>query len=154
MQNKGAITLLAVLIGLVSLYHLSFTWKAHNVEKAAKVYANGDSIQERAYLDSVSYFGFNYNEIKELELNLGLDLRGGMNVTMEVDIPEVILNLSNYSQDENFKKAMELAKSRMVTGNEDFITLFGEAFEEVAPGTLLSSTRIFTQNEALSQKIL
>ena len=68
MQNKGAITLLAVLIGLVSLYHLSFTWKANNVEKAAKVYANGDSIQERAYLDSVSYFGFNYNEIKELEL--------------------------------------------------------------------------------------
>ncbi|MBP3420343.1 MAG: protein translocase subunit SecDF [Marinifilaceae bacterium] len=154
MQNKGAITLLAVLIGLVSLYHLSFTWKANNVEKAAKVYANGDSIQERAYLDSVSYFGFNYNEIKELELNLGLDLRGGMNVTMEVDIPEVILNLSNYSQDENFKKAMELAKSRMVTGNEDFITLFGEAYEEIAPGNLLSSTRIFTQNESLSQKIV
>ncbi len=153
MQNKGAIILLAVLIALVSIYHLSFTWKANSVEKQAKEYAAGDSIKEREFLDSVSYFGFNYNEIKGMELNLGLDLRGGMNVTMEVDIPEVILNLSNYSQDEDFKQAMDLAKQRQKTGNEDFIRLFGEAWEEVSPDTPLSNTRIFTQNESLSSKI-
>ena len=99
MQNKGAITLLAVALALVSLYQLFFTYKTNQVENAAKEFANGNPIKEKEYLDSVAnqpvynFLGlakFTYKECKELELNLGLDLKGGMNVTMEVDVVDVV----------------------------------------------------------------
>ena len=95
MQNKGAITLLAIALALVSLYQLSFTWKTNRVEKVAREYAQGDPVKEKVYLDSIAnkevynFLGiaqYTYKECKELELNLGLDLRGGMNVTMEVGV--------------------------------------------------------------------
>ena len=87
MQNKGAITLLAIALALVSLYQLSFTWKTNRVEKVAKEYAQGDPVKEKVYLDSnankevYNFLGiaqYTYKECKELELNLGLDLRGGI----------------------------------------------------------------------------
>ena len=108
MQNKGAITLLAIALALVSLYQLSFTWKTNRVEKVAREYAQGDPVKEKVYLDSIAnkevynFLGiaqYTYKECKELELNLGLDLRGGMNVTMEVDVVDVVRSLANYSQD-------------------------------------------------------
>lgn len=114
MQNKGAITLLAVALALVSLYQLFFTYKTNQVENAAKEFANGNPIKEKEYLDSVAnqpvynFLGlakFTYKECKELELNLGLDLKGGMNVTMEVDVVDVIKSLANHSTVPAFNQA-------------------------------------------------
>lgn len=152
MQNKGAITLLAIALALVSLYQLSFTWKTNRVEKAAKAYAQGNPDKEKAYLDSIAnkevynFLGFakyTYKECKELELNLGLDLRGGMNVTMEVDVVDVVRSLANYSQDPAFSQAIEEAVKMRTTSPKDFVTLFGEAFEKIAPDAQLASPNLF-----------
>lgn len=161
MQNKGAITLLAIALALVSLYQLSFTWKTNRVENAAREFAQGDPEKERAYLDSIAnqevynFLGiakYTYKECKELELNLGLDLRGGMNVTMEVDVADVVRSLANYSQDEAFNQALKEAIKMRTSSPKDFVTLFGEAFEKIAPNAQLASPDIFGTVE-LKEKI-
>jgi len=160
MQNKGAITLLAIALALVSLYQLSFTWKTNRVEKAAREYAQGDPGKEKAYLDSIAnkeiynlgIAQYTYKECKELELNLGLDLRGGMNVTMEVDVADVVRSLANYTQDEAFNQAMQEAIRMRTTSPKDFVTLFGEAFEKIAPDAKLASPDLFGTIE-LNDKI-
>ena len=148
MQNKGAIRLIAVLFALVSIYQLSFTWVSSRVKKEAKEYAQGDRLKEVQYLDSISaepvynflwLRKFNFKEVQERELNLGLDLKGGMNVILEVSVPDLIRALSDYSKDEVFLKALNLAKQRQKNSQEDFITLFGKAFEEVSPNGKLAS---------------
>ncbi|MDR0981973.1 MAG: protein translocase subunit SecDF [Culturomica sp.] len=152
MRNKGAITLITILLALVSLYQLSFSWKTASVEKEARIYANGDEKKERQYLDSIgnqvvyNFLGFakfTYKECKELELPLGLDLRGGMNVTMEVDVAEVVKNLANNSQDPAFTQALDTAMRLRGTSTKDFVTLFGESFEKIAPNEQLASPDIF-----------
>lgn len=152
MQNKGAITLLAIALALVSLYQLSFTWKTNRVEKAAREYAQGNPDKEKAYLDSIAnqevynFLGiaqYTYKECKELELNLGLDLRGGMNVTMEVDVADVVRSLANYTPDEAFNQALQEAIKMRTTSPKDFVTLFGEAFEKIAPNAQLASPNLF-----------
>ncbi|MDL2251768.1 protein translocase subunit SecDF [Odoribacter sp. OttesenSCG-928-J03] len=152
MRNKGAITLLTILLALVSAYQLSFTFKTAQVESVARKHANGDADKEQAYLDSIAnqqvynFLGiakFTYKECKELELPLGLDLRGGMNVTMEVDVVDVIKNLANNSEDEAFNKALNEAVKMRSTSTKDFVTLFGEAFERIAPQAKLASPDIF-----------
>ena len=152
MQNKGAITLLAIALALVSLYQLSFTWKTSRVEKAARDYAQGNPDREKAYLDSIAnqevynFLGlakFTYKECKELELNLGLDLRGGMNVTMEVDVADVVRSLANYTPDPAFNQAIQEAIKMRTTSPKDFVTLFGEAFEKIAPDAQLASPDLF-----------
>jgi len=146
MQNKGAIRLIAIALALVCLYQLSFTFVTKRVEKKAHEYAKGDSRKEYYYLDSIStetVYNFlwirkySYKECKEREINLGLDLKGGMNVTLEVSVTELVRSLSNYSKDTSFLKAMELA--RKTPGNEDFITKFGKAFETIAPNARLAA---------------
>jgi len=161
MQNKGAITLLAVLIGLVSIYQLSFTFKTSQVENVAKVYAESGQGTEKEYLDSISnktvynilgIAKFSYKECKELELNMGLDLKGGMNVTMGVDVADVIVALSEDSQQTTFKKAIEEAKRiRKEGSSDDFITLFGEAYEKYSPNTSLADANIFTKDPLKSK---
>ncbi len=152
MQNKGAITLLAIALALVSLYQLSFTWKTNRIEKAAKEFAQGNPDKEKVYLDSIAnkevynFLGiaqYTYKECKELELNLGLDLRGGMNVTMEVDVADVVRSLGNYSPDPAFNQAIEEAIKMRTTSPKDFVTLFGEAFEKIAPNAQLASPDLF-----------
>ena len=152
MQNKGAITLLAIALALVSIYQLSFTYKTTRVEKAAREYAQGNPDMEKAYLDSIAnqevynFLGlakFTYKECKELELNLGLDLRGGMNVTMEVDVADVVRSLANYSPDEAFNQAIQEAIKMRNSSPKDFVTLFGEAFTKIAPNAQLASPNIF-----------
>ncbi|MDG2164594.1 MAG: hypothetical protein P8K69_02460, partial [Flavobacteriales bacterium] len=85
MHNKGFTKFLAVVFALICIYQLAFTWMVKSVESDAKIYANGDYKIEQAYLDSIAsdelYFGYTYKECQEQELNLGLDLKGGMNVT-------------------------------------------------------------------------
>lgn len=152
MRNKGAITLLTIALALVSAYQLFFTFKTSQVEKAAREFANGDPAKERAYLDSIAnkdvynFLGlakFTYKECKELELPLGLDLRGGMNVTMEVDVVDVVRNLANNSQDPAFNQAIEEAVKMRTTSPKDFVTLFGEAFQRIAPNAQLASPDLF-----------
>jgi len=145
MQNKGAIRLFAILLALVSLYQLSFTYVTKKVEKEAKESPQG----EQAYLDSVKnipvynfLFGlrkYTYQECKEREINFGLDLKGGMNLILEVKVSDVIRALSNYNTDPTFQKALKLAEEREKTSNKDFVTLFGEAFQELDPNAQLST---------------
>ncbi|MEN8117429.1 MAG: protein translocase subunit SecDF [Bacteroidota bacterium] len=148
MQNKGAILTFAILLAAIVTYYLSFTWKAKKVEKDAIEYAQGDPKLEYNYLDSISgeevynFFGlkkFTYKDVKEQEINLGLDLKGGMNVTLEIEVIELIKALSNYSTDETFVAALNRAQELQKASQEDFVTLFGQAFEDIDPNAKLAS---------------
>lgn len=148
MQNKGAIRTFAILLGLICVYQLMFTFKASQVEKAAKEFAKGDKQKEQTYLDSMSsevvynLLGlkkYTFKEVKELELGLGLDLQGGMNVTLEVSVVDVIKSLSNFSKDSTFTAALKLAVEKQKNSQDDFVTLFGKAFEEISPTGKLAS---------------
>ncbi len=152
MQNKGAIRLLAIVFALVSLYQLTFTYVTKKVEKDARLYGAGDIKKEQTYLDSIrgekvySFLGikgYTYKECKELEMNLGLDLKGGMNVTMEVSVVDIIKAMANNSKDETFVAAIEKAKQMQANSQDDFVTLFGRAFSEINPSAQLSSPDIF-----------
>ena len=159
MRNKGAIKLLAITLALVSLYQLSFTYVTRKVERQAAEYAmdeNGiiDPAKEFAFLDSMAtevvynFLGirkFTFKETKEREINLGLDLRGGMNVTLEVSSEEIIRALSNYNTDDTFVRAIAMAREMQLTSSDDFITLFGGAFETLDPNGRLAA--IFTTVE-------
>ena len=148
MQNKGAIQLIAVLFALVSIYQLSFTWVTNSVRSDAQEYSKGDHLLEMKYLDSLSgetvynFFWlqkFNYKEAQERELNLGLDLKGGMNVMLEVSISDLVSALSGNSSDPDFVQVIKLAKEKQKDSQDDFLTLFGQAFEEVLPDGKLAS---------------
>ena len=148
MQNKGAILTFAILLALVSLYQLSFTWKAKQVEKAAAEYAQGNAEKEFQYLDSMNsvvvynFMGlkkFTYKDVKGLEMNLGLDLKGGMNVTLEIDVKDIIRAMANYSTDTTFVKALARADELQKNSQDDYVTLFGRAFEEINPNAKLAS---------------
>ena len=147
MQNKGAIIILAIALGLVSIYQLSFTVATYKVKQEAKNYAKGDLKKETVYLDSIatlpkekwSYFGYTFRECQKKELNLGLDLKGGMNVIMEVSVEDILKSLSNYNPDKSFNTALALAKQRQKQSQSDFLTLFGKAFQETDPNARLAS---------------
>lgn len=158
MQSKGAIRLFAILLALVCIYQLSFTFISQGVEDDAKEYAKGDPQKEVFYLDSISsqpvynllFKKYTYSEVRDYQMNLGLDLKGGMNVTLEVSLAEMIQSLSNLSTDSNFLGALEDAKTLGVTSQEDFVTLFGRAFEKRNPSGKLAA--IFSTKE-LQDKI-
>ena len=167
MQNKGVIRTIAIIFSLIFLYQLSFTLVTKRVEKKAAKFAeaeatklaNGDESQynllkdekETYYLDSVSnvnvynllFKKYTYRDAKEREINLGLDLKGGMNVTLEVSVKDIVNALSGESQDPTFLQAMELATKRQEESKGDFVTLFGEAFEEVDPNARLASIFLY-----------
>ncbi len=168
MQNKGLIRLFAILFGLVSLYSLSFTFFANKVEKEAKNYAhanaeenNGRDIArlEKAYLDSVANvpgvlgFGdYTYNDIKDKEINLGLDLKGGINATLQVSVKDILIGLSNDSKNPIFNKALEAASVAQKNSSSSYFDLFYSEFEKIAGDTKLSDPSIFgTKN--LREKI-
>ena len=151
MRNKSGIIILTIVISLLCLYYLSFTLVSNNVQQEAETYAtdaegNIDFSKKQNYLDSVwnepvyNFLGieYTYQEVKETELNLGLDLRGGMNVVLEVSPVEIIRSLSGNSKDPDFQQALELARQRRANSQERFTTLFAEAFNEVAPNKQLS----------------
>jgi len=152
MRNKGAIRLLAIVFALVSLYQLTFTYVTKKVEKEAQEFGAGDIKKEQTYLDSIrgeevyNFFWlkkYTYKECKELELNLGLDLKGGMNVTMEVSVVDIIKAMANNSKDETFNAAIAQAKKMQANSGKGFVTLFGEAFSQIDPNAQLSSPDIF-----------
>ncbi len=147
MQSKGAVRFFAIALSVVCLYQLSFTLITRNVEKKAIEFSNGDPIKEKAYLDSVSTQGvfnilfknYTYQECKEREINLGLDLKGGMNVTMEVSVVELIRSMGNFSTDPTFNKALADAAEMQKNSQKDFVTLFGEAFTKIDPNAKLAA---------------
>ncbi len=149
MQNKGAIRLFAILLVLVSLYQLMFTFVTRGVESDAKEISGGDPNKEFAYLDSIkneTVYNFllgarkyTYQECKEREINFGLDLKGGMNLILEVKVADVIKALSNYNTDETFLKALKAAEEAEKSSSEDFINLFVKAFEEIDPNAQLAT---------------
>ena len=169
MQNKGLIKVFAILFGLVSLYQLSFTFLANKVEDEANVYAeskvsDNDARKkanlERKYLDSVAnkdiinlgIAQYSYNDVKDKEMNLGLDLKGGINAILQVSVKEVLKSLSNESKNEVFNNALTAADERLKNSNDTYLNLFFEEFEKIAGDTKLSDPSIFG-TKALSEKI-
>ncbi|MBS3771179.1 MAG: protein translocase subunit SecDF [Bacteroidales bacterium] len=158
MQIKGAIRLVAILLTLICIYYLSFTVVTASVENDAEEYAQGDLNKKQAYLDSMAneevynFLGFRQytlRECRQREINLGLDLKGGMNVILEVQVDDIIRSLSNNSQDTVFKQALQRANELQRQTQEDYITLFGRAFEEIAPNARLAA--IFNTYELRDQ---
>ncbi|MCR5140798.1 MAG: protein translocase subunit SecDF [Bacteroidaceae bacterium] len=134
MQNKGFVRIIAVLLTLVCVFYLSFTFVARHHEKKAANYAGGES----AYIDSIMnekvYLGlFDYKTCRENGIGLGLDLKGGMNVILEVSVPDVVDALADHKQDEKFKSALATATKQAVTSNDDFITLFIKEYKRINP---------------------
>ncbi len=168
MQSKNAIRLVAILLAIACLWQLSFTLvtkiqenkAAKYAEKAVEAYRNSaafanvpevdkafylDSISRennRWYIDSISsekvYFGYTYKDVKEKEINLGLDLKGGMNVMLQVQLEDLVKALADNNQTPEFTQALALAKERSVNSRSDFITLFAEAWNEVGNGIPLA----------------
>ena len=143
MQNKGLGRILAVCLALVCAFYLSFSLVTSHYDKAAKEYAAGDAVKEYQYLDSIAakkvWFGYTLKECREKEINLGLDLKGGMNVTMEVSVPDILDALSGHNETPNYKAALAAAKQKQKTSGADFVTLFIESYKEVDPEGQLAS---------------
>ena len=168
MQSKGAIRFVAILLMLASLWQLSFTLVTNRQEKKAEKYAEAkaeaamqtaafgkvaegdrafylDSIRKdenRRYIDSISsekiYFGYTYKDVKSKAINLGLDLKGGMNVMLQVQLKDLVKALAGGNEAPEFTKALALAEERSVNSRQDFITLFAEAWEETSNGMPLA----------------
>ena len=143
MQNKGLVRILAVCLALVCAFYLSFSLVTSHYDKAAKEYAAGDAVKEYQYLDSIAakkvWFGYTLKECREKEINLGLDLKGGMNVTMEVSVPDILDALSGHNETPNYKEALARAKQKQKSSGADFVTLFIESYKEVDPNGQLAS---------------
>ncbi|SHO62228.1 protein translocase subunit SecDF [Algoriphagus zhangzhouensis] len=152
MQNKGVIVFLTVVITALCLYYLSFTFVSNGIQQKATAYAtdasgNVDFGQRRAYLDSIwrepvyNFLGadFTYQEIKETELGLGLDLQGGMHVTLEVSPVEIVKGLAGNPKDAGFNKAVDEAKEASKTSTDKFVNLFYSAWQANNSGKNLSS---------------
>ena len=143
MQNKGFVKVFAVLLTLVCLFYLSFSFVTQHYNSKAAEYAGGDPAKESAYLDSLStqkvWLGYTLKQCREMEISLGLDLKGGMNVVLELNVADVIRSLSNNNQDENFNKALDLAYAHQATRQKDFIDLFAEEYKKLDSGARLSA---------------
>ncbi len=184
MQNKGFIRLFAILLALVSVYYLSFSFVTRkvvlNAEEFAQQKLQNSALQNAEYdqafyeakvhyLDSIKnepvynflwMKKFTFAECQHQEINLGLDLKGGMNVTLEVAVPEILVALSGYSENEVFLKAIEQAKLKQRNSERSFIDLFGESFNEIDPGARLANIFAFNLqgkvnlNESTNSQVL
>lgn len=143
MQNKGLVITLAVCLALASAFYLSFSFVTMHYDKKAVEYGQGDDAKEFFYKDSIAsqkvWFGYTLKECREKEINLGLDLKGGMNVTMEVSVPDILRALSGYNTSETFTKAIAMAQEKQKKSGTDFVTLFFESFYEIDPNAQLAS---------------
>ena len=137
MQNKGIVITTAVLLTLASLFYLSFSAATRYYDAQAERIK--DPIAQQDYKDSVKYLGiYSYQKCLETQIGLGLDLKGGMNVILEVSVPDVIETLADHKTDAAFKKSMNEAKKEEETSQKDFITLFVNAYHRNAPGHRLA----------------
>ena len=137
MQNKGLVICVAILLTLASIFYLSFSVATSYYDgQAAKI---KDPIAQQDYKDSVKYLGlYSYQKCLETQIGLGLDLKGGMNVVLEISVPDVVDFLADHKQDAAYQKALEVAKQEEMTSQKDFISLFVDAFHKEAPGHKLA----------------
>ncbi len=171
MQAKGLVKFFGIALVLVCLIQLSFTFIAKKVEGEAKEYALAEMgateipIEEnklqqyrtarREYLDSMStqqvypIWNFNYKDVKERELNLGLDLQGGMSVVLQVSLEELVKKMANNSANETFSQAIVQAKEKLKSDNRGFVTLFGESFESIDGSARLASIFSTVENQGI-----
>ena len=151
MQNKGFVKIFAIALTLVCLFYLSFTFKTRSIENKA-----AQSQDEQAYLDSVMnkkvWLGiYSYKECREMQIGLGLDLKGGMNVILEVSIPDVVKALAANSQDPVFTETLNAAKKRAVSSQDNFVDIFAQEYAKIAgPDARLSA---FFATSNLEEKI-
>ncbi|TYK34606.1 protein translocase subunit SecDF [Bacteroides pyogenes] len=143
MQNKGLVKVFAVALTLVCAFYLSFSFVTRHYTKKAKEIAKGDPKVEQDYLDSLSnervWLGnWTLKDCREMEISLGLDLKGGMNVILEVSVPDVIKALADNKPDEAFNKALSEAAKQAINSQEDVISLFVKEYRKIAPGAKLS----------------
>ena len=143
MQNKGFVKVFAVLLTLVCVFYLSFSFVTRHYTNKAKEIANGDPKVEQDYLDSLSnekvWLGnWTLKQCREMEISLGLDLKGGMNVILEVSVPDVIKALADNKSDEAFNQALATAAKQATTSQDDVITLFIREYHRIAPDASLS----------------
>jgi SecD/SecF fusion protein len=156
MQNKGLITVFAVLFGLVSLYQLSFTFITNKVEDEAKAFAAAKfgpdqpgerNVAEIQYLDSIAtmpqFLGIDYKTAKDKELNKGLDLKGGINVILQVSVQDILRGLANNSKDPAFNQALANAVELQKNSQDTYLESFFEAFESLPGDNKLASPDIF-----------
>lgn len=160
MQNKGLIKFFAILFALVSIYQLSFTFVSNKVKSDAKSFAAGNPDKELKYLDSIGkenvfnlgFTKFTFNEVKDKQINKGLDLEGGINVILQISVKDVLKGLANNSKNPVFNKSLADATANM-QGNKTYIDKFFEAFDANSKGTVkLASPDIFA-NRTLQGEI-
>ena len=144
MRNKGIVIFTAVLLTLVCLFYLSFPIATRYYDsQAAKI---KDPIAQQDYKDSVKYLGiYSYQKCLETQIGLGLDLKGGMNVILEISVPDVVENLADHKTDAAFTKSMKEAKAEEEKSQSDFISLFIKYYHQNAPGHRLAE--IFATQE-------
>ena len=143
MQNKGFVKVFAVLLTLVCVFYLSFSFVTRHYTNKAKEIANGDPKVEQDYLDSLSnekvmLWNWTLKDCREMEISLGLDLKGGMNVILEVSVPDVIKALADNKPDEAFNNALATAAKQAINSQDDVITLFVKEYHRIAPDAKLS----------------
>ncbi len=156
MQGKGAIRFFAIALSIACLYSLSFTFVANKVESDAKEFAAGDIKLEKAYLDSMEtevvynlgLAKFTYQECKQLQLNLGLDLKGGMDVTMEISLSDLVRSMANNNSDTTFNKAVRIAEQKSARSDKNFIDLFYDEYRALDPNVKLASVFATKENSS------
>ena len=138
MQNKGFVKTIAVLLTVVCAFYLSFTFVGNHHEKKAAQYAGGESVYIDSIMNKKVYAGiYTFKQVREMGIGLGLDLKGGMNVILEVSVPDVIKALADHKTDEAFVNAVNIANKQAASSNSDFITLFIKEYKNQKPdGTL------------------
>ncbi len=154
MQGKGAIRFFAIALSIACLYSLSFTFVANKVESDAKEYAAGDIKREKAYLDSMEtevvynlgIAKFTFQECKQLQLNLGLDLKGGMNVTMEISLSDLVRSMANNNTDTTFNRAIRMAEQKSLKSDKNFIDLFSSEYKNLDPNVKLAAVFATKEN--------
>jgi len=144
MQNKGLVRLFAIALTLVCLFYLSFSFVTGNYNKKAVEYAGGDKLKEFNYLDSIAsekvWLGYTLKECREKEINLGLDLKGGMNVTLEVSVPDIIRSLSDFNTTPTFVQALDSASKLQFTNSQvPYLDLFVRTYTNIDPNAKLAT---------------
>lgn len=153
MQNKNFIKGSFIIMFVLCLYQLYFTWMGNTIRSEAADFAQGDKVKERKYLDSLKsvpavnmgFASYTYSDIQKKELNLGLDLKGGINVMLEVSVRDVLLHLSNYSKNRTFYESLSQADAKSQGDQSRYLDLFFEAFAQksLKTGVSLSDVDIF-----------
>ncbi len=142
MQNKGFIRVFAVLLTLVCLFYLSFSMVTNYHTRKAEKYAHGDIAKQNYYLDSIAsekvWLGYTFKESKEMQIGLGLDLKGGMNVILEISVGDILKSLSDNNPDVNFTQAISAANIRQNTSSENYVDIFYSEYRKLDPNVRLA----------------